>query len=137
MKKTVWILRGCSGGGKSFVTEKLNKTIGWVAVSADDYFTDKDGNYNWNANELGQAHEACKNSFKEALRESTVTDIIVNNTNTKEREWKFYQQEALKFGSDVIFLVVENRHGGENIHSVPQEHVKVQEERIKNNLKLI
>jgi uridine kinase len=136
MKKTVWILRAASGAGKSFVTEKLTKHIGWVACSADDYFTDKDGNYNWDATKLGNAHGACKNAYMEALKESTVTNIIVNNTNTQEKEWKFYQQEAEKIGADVIFLVIENRHSGNNVHSVPPAHVTVQEERIKNNLKL-
>jgi uridine kinase len=136
MNKTVWILRGCSGGGKSFVTEKLNKNIGWVAVSADDYFTDKDGNYNWDATKLGNAHGMCKNTFMESLKESTVTNIIVNNTNTQEKEWKFYQQEAEKAGADVIFLVVENRHGGNNVHNVDESVLMRQETRIQSNLKL-
>jgi uridine kinase len=136
MKKTVWILRGCSGAGKDFVTTKLTRNIGWVAVSADDFFTDKEGNYNWDVNKLGLAHTTCMHNFKEALKESTVTDIIVNNTNTKVKDFGYYETEAKNFDADVIFLVVENRHGGSNVHSVPLETLERQEKAIRENLKL-
>lgn len=136
MKKTVWILRGCSGAGKDFVTNKLIKSVGWVAVSADYYFIDKDGNYNWDANKLAYAHSVCMYNFKEALKESTVTDIIVNNTNTKVKDFGYYQKEAEKFDADVIFIVVENRHGGKNVHNVPDEVVSRHEDNIKQSLKL-
>jgi uridine kinase len=135
MKKTVWILRGCSGAGKDFVTSKLTKNSGWVAVSADNYFTDKDGNYNFDATKLGLAHAQCKESFVKALQDPTITNIIVNNTNTQSKEWKFYQ-DASMFDCDVIFLVVEKRHDADNVHGVPNEVIDRHEERIKGNLKL-
>jgi hypothetical protein len=65
-----------------------------------------------------------------------VTDIIVNNTNTQSKEWKFYEEEAKKSDSDVIFLVVEKRHDGINSHGVPEGVIDRHEERIKCNLKL-
>jgi hypothetical protein len=136
MKKTVWILRGCSGAGKDFVTTKLTRNIGWVSVSADDFFTDKDGNYNWDVNKLAHAHSVCMYNFKEALKESTVTDIIVNNTNTKVNDFTYYEKEAKNFDADVIFLVVENRHGGKNVHGVGEEILERHENNIKQSLKL-
>lgn len=135
-KKTIWILRGCAGAGKDFVTSKLTQNIGWVDVSADKYFTDKNGNYNFDHTKLGNAHMQCKEKFMEALKESTVTNIIVNNTNTQSKEWQFYQSEANKHDCDVIFLVVEKRHNGINSHGVPDEVIDRHEERIKNSLKL-
>lgn len=135
-KKTVWILRGTSGSGKNFVTDKLSRRIGWVSVSADDYFTDKEGNYNFDVTGLGNAHLQCKTRFLEALAESTVTDIIVNNTNTQEKEFNFYKEKAEQIGADVIFLVVEKRHEGENSHNVPIEAIDRHESRIRESLKL-
>ena len=134
--KIIWILRGCSGAGKDFVTSKLSQNIGWIDVSADKYFTDDDGNYNFDVDRLGDAHNQCRVAFIEALKESTVTNVIVNNTNTMEKEWAFYKETAEKYGCDVIFLVVEKRHDGQNSHNVPSEVIDRHEERIKNSLKL-
>lgn len=133
--KNVIILRGTSGSGKNFVADRLdlpNK----VVVSADDYFTDEEGNYNFDADNLGNAHLQCKTRFLDALCDPDVTNIIVNNTNTLEREFNFYKSKAEQIGADVIFLVVEKRHEGENSHGVPVEVIDRHEERIRQSLKL-
>lgn len=135
MKRTVWILRGTSGSGKNFVADKLdlpNK----VVVSADDYFTDQEGNYNFDGTKLGNAHLRCKSRFLDALCNPEVTNIIVNNTNTQVKEFNFYKSKAEQIGADVIFLVVEKRHDGENSHGVPIEAIDKHEERIIQSLKL-
>ena len=39
-------------------------------------------------------------------------------------------------GLSVVSLIVENRHGSDSIHSVPQETRDVQERRLRNSLQL-
>jgi len=47
--------------------------------------------------------------------------IVVANTTTTERELQPYMDLARRFNYKVFSVVVENRHGGVNIHNVPEE----------------
>jgi uridine kinase len=135
MKKMILILRGCSGSGKTLFANNLdipNKKV----VCADDYFCDEDGNYNFDVAKIGYVHIQCMKKFSEYLESQDVTTIVVANTNTKESDWKFYEEEGKKAGADIIFLVIENRHGNVNQHNVPEETLHRQEQNIRNSLKL-
>jgi hypothetical protein len=63
--------------------------------------------------------------------------IIVANTNSKERNFAFYEKAAKEAGAMFMSLVVENRHGNKDIHSVPQSVREMQAENIKNSLLLL
>ncbi len=133
MKKNVIILRGCPSSGKSTVaTLFCNSYI----CCADDYFYEN-GVYSFDVNKLGEAHELCRKRFVEAI-EAQRTCIVVANTNSRRKEWKFYEDLAKENGYRVTFLVVENRHDNKNSHfaKIPQEVLDQMEERIKNSLKL-
>jgi predicted kinase len=136
MNKQIILLRSVSGAGKSTFAKLLTSRIGWVSVCADDYFTDADGNYNFDATKLSNAHAECKVNFMEALAESTVEGIVVANTNTTPAECKFYEQEAKKVGATVFHIVMENRHGNSNVHNVPVNVLERQEANIRNSLQL-
>ena len=45
--------------------------------------------------------------------------VIVSNTFTQEWEMEDYYDLAKRYGYKVTSVIVENRHGGESIHSVP------------------
>lgn len=62
--------------------------------------------------------------------------IIVSNTTTTEKELKPYIDLAEEYGYKVVSLIVENRHGNDSIHNVPQEIRDSQENRLRNSLKL-
>ena len=47
--------------------------------------------------------------------------IVVANTFTQEWEMKPYFDVGDKYGYRVFSIIVENRHGGRNIHNVPEE----------------
>lgn len=134
--KSVLILKGVSGSGKSsfasFIQSLYPKA---VICCADDHFYDKHGNYNFNASQLGAAHLNCKKKFEFSL-DNGAECVIVANTNTAQREWKYYHDLALERGYKVFFLVIENRHGGENIHRVPTDTLKRQKETILKNISL-
>jgi predicted kinase len=136
-KPTVILLRSVSGAGKSTFANLLAENEGYVVVSADDYFTDADGNYNFDASKLGEAHRSCQENFMYWLTYTDAKCIIVANTNTKERDFSFYENAAKEHGAMFISLIVENRHGNTDVHQVPSFAKENQAKNIMNSIKLI
>ena len=134
--KNVIVLRGVSGCGKSTFANILASFDGCVAVCADDFFTDSDGNYNFNQNQLGDAHRQCQENFIEALNEPSIKCIIVSNTNTKVKDFSFYEKSAKEYGAMYISLIVENRHGHNDVHGVPHAVKMAQVSNILNSITL-
>ncbi len=136
--KTLYILRGCSNSGKTTLAKTLEGRIPFsIAVSADDYFYDKAGNYNWEVEDLGKAHRWCKNEVEAFMGGGTAVNIILHNTNTSEKEITPYINLAEKYGYKVVSLVVEKRHDNHNNHSVPEETLIRQKNRLTNSIKLL
>lgn len=137
MNKTLYILRSVSGAGKTTLAKELEKNLPFAkAYSADDYHYNHEGVYNFKVENLGKAHKRCQDMVKFSM-ETNVPNIIVHNTNTTEKEIKPYTDLAEKHGYKVVSLVVENRHGSNDVHNVPEDVKKKQEQRLRNNLKLI
>ena len=134
MKRAI-ILRGTSNAGKTTLSDLFPEPK--VVCCADDYFTDVDGNYNFNANYLNLAHSHCKEKFVSALKDDNVDTIVVANTNTTPKEFGYYTDKAEEMGIMVFSLVVERRHESKNHHNVPFDIIERQSRNITNNLKLI
>lgn len=135
--KNVIIIRATSGSGKSTFSDLLFSTYSdaqAVICTADDFFYEG-GVYKFDASKLFLAHKICQQKFKKALDNSRKL-VIVANTNTSPKEWKYYEEEAKKAGYRVFFVILENRHEGKNIHGVPESTLEAQESRIKQSLKL-
>ena len=135
MDKILWLIRGVSGSGKSTVAKQLLSLPDSVAYAADDYHTDREGNYNWKVENLGKSHDWCKNEVDHAMFQST-PNIVVHNTSTSAKETKPYLKLAEKYGYKIMSLVVENLHGNDSIHNVPQEVRDNQEKRLRDSLTL-
>jgi uridine kinase len=135
--KTVILLRSVSGAGKSTLADLLASNEGWVSVCADDYFTDIDGNYNFDVSKLSDAHAFCRKNFQIALNNPLCRGVIVANTNTKEIEFSFYEKAAKEADAQFFSLIVENRHGNKDIHGVPSFAKENQAKNIMNSIKLI
>lgn len=135
MDKTerVILIRGASGSGKSTLAKLFSNNK--VICCADDYFWDS-GEYKFDPSLLGKAHEYCRNVFISAL-DSGVETVIISNTNTTEKEFNFYIDEAKKRDIMLISLVIEKRHDNINLHGVPDYVIDRQAQNIKNSLKLI
>ncbi len=127
MSKNLYLFRGVSGCGKSTVAE----SIAYCAFSADDYFVNKDGEYNWNPRELPQAHQKCLSDACEAM-EHGIPRVAVANTFIKATDMQPYIDCAEKHDYMVHTLVVENRHGGTNQHDVPETTLQ----RMESNLQI-
>ena len=122
--KDLILLRGLPGSGKT----TLGYGFGVVPLSADDYFHDEEGNYDFNARDLPKAHKWCRIRTEHQM-EDGVEKIVVANTFTQEWEFKEYYELANQYGYRVHSLIVENRHGSKDIHNVPAEKIVAMRER--------
>ena len=127
------ILRGLPGSGKtSFAKYMFSNNV----FEADQYFYDKDGNYNFDASKLHAAHLDCQKRVEDLMKMSETTqygsEIVVSNTATTEKELKPYYDLADKYDYKVVSLIVENRHGSKNVHNVPDEKL----EQMKNRFSI-
>ena len=95
------------------------------------YFVDADGNYNFDATLLKDAHNWCQTITRMAMEYST-PKIVVSNTFTQEWEMEAYLELAELHGYTVYSIVVENRHNGVNNHGVPEEALT----RMKNRFEI-
>lgn len=130
---TLYLIRGVPGSGKSTLAKQmlLGGTVD-VVCSADDFFTDQNGNYLFKSDQLKNAHAYCQG--KAATFLSKGLNVAVANTSTTEKEVQVYQEMAEKYTAQFVSIIVENRHGGKNIHNVPEE--KIQQMRNRFSVKL-
>lgn len=131
---TLYIIRGCSGSGKSTFAKTLAEALKINFHEADQFAIDSLGNYNFDATKLGFYHSACQHAVLVELSEGR--DVIVSNTSTTEKDLKPYLAIAKELGCKVVSLVVEHRHEGSNLHDVPEETLARQEQRLRGSLKL-
>ena len=128
--KELYLLRGLPGAGKS----TLAKSIGGSHFEADQYFVKGLKNvYTFDYSKLSEAHEFCRSSTSMAMIDME-SRIVVSNTFTQEWEMGVYYDLAKEHGYTVYSLIVENRHGGENIHGAPDRVLDLMEKRF--NVKL-
>jgi predicted kinase len=134
--KNLYLLRGLPGAGKS----TLANQIGDTHFEADMYFINENGEYIFNGADIKKAHQWCQSQVELAMIQNHITygldssDIIVSNTFTQGWEMEPYFKLAESYGYRVFSIIVENRHGGENLHSVPAE--KIEEMRVRFEFRL-
>ncbi len=131
MEKTLIILRGLPGSGKSTLTKKLEADFGVEAVicSADDYFyfgqEKVPENYKYDRSLIGKAHGSCKYHACKAMDEGKEL-IIIDNTNIKISDYKIYALTAKEKGYKVISHAITGMSAEEsaklNVHGVPVEN---------------
>jgi predicted kinase len=118
--KTLYIVRGLPGSGKS----TFAKTLGGTHFETDNFFM-VDGEYKFDGSKIKEAHNWCQNSVNSAMILNNTAGlnetIVVSNTFTQEWEMKPYFEMAETYGYGVFSIIVENRHGGVNRHNVPEE----------------
>jgi len=130
------LLRGLPGSGKSTLGKII---LEWPStenpdvISADDFFINEHGEYKFDSAKLKEAHFECQNRCAAKMRAKT-NRIVVANTFTEEWEMAPYIEAAKMHNYRVHTLIVENRHGSENIHGCPEE--KVDAMRVRFEIKL-
>lgn len=119
--KQLFLLRGLPGSGKT----ELSKHIAPHAVAADDFMYVRDErtgrlHYEWSREKLHSAHTACQGYVRHWM-ETDGENIAVHNTFTRQKELKPYLELAKKYGYVAHVMTVENYHGNENTHNVPEK----------------
>lgn len=139
-------MRGIPGSGKSTRAAKIMARFQAlfgkhsVKCSADDFFLDKDGNYNFDRNKIGKAHGECKRKAAQAMRKG-VPLVVIDNTNTTMKEIRPYLDMAKEHSYTVKYCVVGNTdddsikvYAGRNVHGVPEEAIRRMAERLSASL---
>ena len=139
MKKHLIIVRGVPGCGKSTFAEYISligdlDSIKRSTICCADDFVMKDGQYKFNQKAIGIAHKVCHSKCEKAMAAGE-TRVIVANTSTTEKEINPYIALAEKYGYMVFSVIVENRHGGVNVHNVPEETLEKMVARFSIKLK--
>lgn len=133
-KRNLILLRGLPGSGKS-TTAKLFQGYGWSAhYEADMYFINKEtGKYQFDPSKLKMAHNWCASQTQKAMVDEIPT-IVISNTFTQEWEMDSYYELAQMHGYQVTSIIVENRHGGKNLHDCPADKVEIMRNRFEIKL---
>jgi len=133
MKKHFYILRGLPGSGKSTKAKNLAGELGQV-FSADDYFCiNEEGEYRFDGDQLGLAHQWNQRRSLEAIK-ANIPIVVIDNTNTTLREIKSYIPHiklAQKMGYEVSIQEPDTEWAMDveelfkrGTHNVPEEHLK-------------
>jgi predicted kinase len=128
--KTLYIVRGIPGSGKSTFAQSLDCPV----FEADQYFIDSEtGEYKFDGSKIKLAHNWCKLRVEQSM-EDNFQKIAVSNTFTQEWEMDAYYELAKQYGYRVFSLIVENRHGGVNEHGVPEDKLELMKTRFEVKL---
>jgi len=113
MNKTLIIVRGIPGSGKSTFSTRVAKSPDDV-FSADMFF-EKDGVYNFDINKIHLAHRWCRENVANAMKDEREL-IFVANTFVRKGTMNEYFDLAKTYNYDVFCIIIENRHGNSNVH---------------------
>jgi predicted kinase len=130
------LLRGLPGSGKTTLAKvilQLPSNTEPEVLSADDFFENKDGEYIFDASKLKEAHNYCQFRCSERMRQQK-SKIVVANTFTQEWEMDEYFKMAERYNYRVHIVIVENRHGNQNIHGVPEDKLQQMKDRFQIKL---
>jgi predicted kinase len=130
------LLRGLPGSGKTTLAKvilQLPSNMEPEVLSADDFFETKDGDYIFDSTKLKEAHNYCQFRCSERMRQQK-SKIIVANTFTQEWEMDEYFKMAERYNYRVHTVIVENRHGNENVHGVPEDKLQQMQDRFQIKL---
>ncbi len=129
-EKTLILLRGLPGSGKSTLAKTLAFENKFPVFSIDDFFTDENGNYQFDFRDNHLAYKSCEERTRNEMMKGTSL-IIIDNTFTLEWEMTPYQLMAKEFGYVVHVMTIENRHDGKNIHSISEDQIDRMREKFK------
>ena len=121
IKRTLYIIRGLPGSGKSTMAAALQEHCNIVSqscswVEADDYFVGHDGKYTYDGSKIGEAHDWCQQEAAKAMQHDYEV-VIVSNTSTRLWEMQPYLDMAKAYNYHVQVLHCEGQFGC--THDVP------------------
>ncbi|MCC6371921.1 MAG: ATP-binding protein [Bacteroidia bacterium] len=132
--RSLILLRGLPGAGKSTLAKTLSDNLKWPVFSVDDYFTDPvTGAYHFEFDKNHLAYKQCEQTTKQAMQNG-VEKIFLDNTFTLEWEMEPYFKLAAQFNYTVHVITVEKRHSGKNIHNISNDQLQKMADKYKVQL---
>ena len=129
--RSLIILRGLPGSGKSALAKLLSENNSWPIFSVDDYFTDAhSGEYDFNFAKNHLAYKQCFERTESAML-NAISKIFLDNVFSLEWEMEPYFKLAAKMSYTVFVVTVENRHQGKNRHHISEEQLSKMAEKYK------
>ena len=102
----IFILRGLPGTGKTTLALFLSEVLpNSVIISADDFFTNDNGEYNFEKEKIQEAHKETFELFKNHITAKKST-IIVDNTNIKAYHFYHYIDYAQRYDYRVSVITI-------------------------------
>lgn len=136
------IMLGAQGSGKSTLAKSLKEKYGGFIVSADEYWTLENGDYVFNMDKLGDAHNWAFSQF--CYHIYRLRNVYVDNTNARLDDVLKYANHAVKNGYNVYLLEPETewRYNVDellkrNVHNVPREGIERTLSRVKKTISTI
>ena len=129
MARTVYILRGISGSGKS---TWVRKNLPAASVVSTDNFWMQDGEYFVDVSRLEEAHADCFSKFCRCLSRGDC-QVVVDNTNGRVWQFRRYMEEAAKAGYDIKVVTIfcdPAIAAARNIHNTPPEIIERQHQKL-------
>lgn len=121
------VFRGLPGSGKSTLAKSYvardpeNRSY----YEMDMFFTDEDGNYKFDGNQIKDAVKWCQDKVTEDFLAGK--QVIVSNTHTRNFEFDYYIGLAKDNGVDCI--VVECKNNFVNTHEVGNDKIEIMRNR--------
>lgn len=98
-----------------------------VFCEADQFFVDDKGNYNYDGMKIQEAHADCLLRVKGYLELGKT--VVVSNTFTRYKELHPYIEHCQQNNIPFTSVIVENRHGNNSIHNVPEDVIEKMRQR--------
>lgn len=132
MSKTLYIIRGLPGSGKSTLGELLADVRKGVLASfaADDWFTNSStGEYTFKPEELPEAHDQCQENVAKAMVEGIegIYNICVCNTFSQSWEVEPYVKLCKTHGYTPVIIECQSQFN--NVHGCPPEKIEIMRNR--------
>jgi len=101
-EKTVFIMRGIPGSGKTTLSDSIKKENieNSVSICSSDSFFTHDGKYEYDSSKIVQAHAVCFKDFISSISKA-IHVIIVDNTNIRIGVINSYISLAVSNGYNV------------------------------------
>ncbi|MCX6291564.1 MAG: AAA family ATPase [Bacteroidetes bacterium] len=121
--RSLILLRGLPGSGKSTLAALLSENGKYPVHSIDTYFTDsRTGEYSFRFQDNHLAYKQCEKDTRDSL-EKGIEKIFVDNTFTLEWELEPYLKMAADNHYRIFVFTVENYHGSNNVHDIPESQL--------------
>ena len=103
--KSITIMQGCSGSGKSFIAEAINHFDSNCSIRSTDSLWYENGCYKFDYKKLKEKH--LKNQYLvECDMKNEIPNIIIDNTNITQKQAQPYINLANKYDYNISVIKV-------------------------------